>query len=180
MTEHVYIFDEFDCVQGILSRDLKGEPINAGNDEKKELKERYIKLLEMQPAECKETKNITKELEAVKEELKNLEQKLNLETMLTTLDGSVEMRGRVIIAATNYIDRIDPALIRPGRFDMKIKLDAFTNEETVELLEKIFTGDENVGCIASKKFARHTPTHIINLANELQCVRKVVDALLER
>ena len=180
MNERVYIFDEFDCVQGVISRDVKdGAVVPSREEEKRELKEKYIKLLEMQPNECKETRNITKELDIVREELKSMEQKLNLETMLTTLDGSVEMRGRVIVAATNYIDRIDSALLRPGRFDLKIKLEAFTEEETQELLEKIFAGEDNLEYVVknAKKFQNHTPTHIINLANELQNVKKVVDAL---
>ncbi|MBS7287324.1 MAG: CDC48 family AAA ATPase [Candidatus Freyarchaeota archaeon] len=37
--------------------------------------------------------------------------------MLTELDGLEELRGVVVIAATNRPDIIDPALLRPGRFD---------------------------------------------------------------
>ena len=36
---------------------------------------------------------------------------------LTELDGLVELRNVVIIAATNRPDIVDPALLRPGRFD---------------------------------------------------------------
>jgi len=41
---------------------------------------------------------------------------------LTELDGLEELRGVVILGATNRIDLIDPALIRPGRFDHLIEL----------------------------------------------------------
>jgi len=37
--------------------------------------------------------------------------------LLTEIDGLEELRGVVVIAATNRPDIIDPALLRPGRFD---------------------------------------------------------------
>ena len=99
--------------------------------------------------------------------------------MLTVLDGSVEMRNRVIVGATNYIDRIDKALLRPGRFDLVIKFEKFNNEETIELLEKIFQKSEHVNCIKDKKYKSYAPAEIINMCHELRDVRKVVDVLKE-
>jgi len=42
--------------------------------------------------------------------------------LLTEMDGIEEMRGVVVLAATNRLDIIDPALLRPGRFDHIIEL----------------------------------------------------------
>jgi transitional endoplasmic reticulum ATPase len=41
---------------------------------------------------------------------------------LTEMDGIEELKGVVILAATNRLDIVDPALLRPGRFDMLIEL----------------------------------------------------------
>jgi transitional endoplasmic reticulum ATPase len=43
---------------------------------------------------------------------------------LTEMDGIEELKGVVILAATNRLDIVDPALLRPGRFDMLIELPA--------------------------------------------------------
>lgn len=41
---------------------------------------------------------------------------------LAEMDGIEEMKGVMILAATNRIDRVDSALLRPGRFDLTIEL----------------------------------------------------------
>jgi len=41
---------------------------------------------------------------------------------LTELDGIEELKGVVVIGATNRLDMIDPAIIRPGRFDVLLEL----------------------------------------------------------
>ncbi|MDD5651008.1 MAG: CDC48 family AAA ATPase [Candidatus Nanoarchaeia archaeon] len=61
-----------------------------------------------------------------------------LNTLLTEMDGMVELKDIFIIAATNRPDLIDPALLRPGRFD-KIILTSPPNKEARLQIFKIHT-----------------------------------------
>ena len=59
---------------------------------------------------------------------------------LTELDGLEELKGVVVVAATNRPDMIDPALLRPGRFDKIIDI-GLPNEPTRLDILKIHTKD---------------------------------------
>ncbi len=52
----------------------------------------------------------------------NDEREQTLNQILTNMDGFEENTGIVVLAATNRIDILDSALIRPGRFDRKVKV----------------------------------------------------------
>ena len=124
---------------------------------------------------------IQKELESILKQIDDLENALTLDTILTVLDGVVEHRGRVIIAATNHIDKIDPALIRDGRFDLKIKLERFTSEETRELLGIMFKDDpaNDLKRLANANLIgdTYTPAQIVNIASSALTLADTLDIL---
>lgn len=48
---------------------------------------------------------------------------LSLSDILNCLDGILELKDVIIIMTTNHVNKLDQALIRPGRIDLNIKLD---------------------------------------------------------
>jgi transitional endoplasmic reticulum ATPase len=54
---------------------------------------------------------------------------------LTEIDGLEKLNGVLILAATNRPDKIDPALLRPGRFDIKVVIPAPNAEERLAVLK---------------------------------------------
>ena len=59
--------------------------------------------------------------------------------LLTEMDGIQEIHGVVVLAATNRVDMIDTALLRPGRFDKIVyvpKPDAITRQKILEINTK--------------------------------------------
>ena len=49
--------------------------------------------------------------------------KISFSALLNCMDGAFSKHGLIIIMTTNHLEKIDPALIREGRIDMKIKID---------------------------------------------------------
>ena len=61
---------------------------------------------------------------------------------LSVIDGLEELKNIIVIGATNRIDLIDPAMLRPGRLDLKIKIERpLTIEATRDIVSKYITPD---------------------------------------
>lgn len=107
-----------------------------------------------------------------------MENQLSLDTMLTFLDETIETRNRVIIANTNHIEKIDPALLREGRFDIKICLNYFTDLEIKELLE-IMYGSAHHDQIYNFTYqsGMYTPVKILNIAQQEDSLDDVIRIL---
>ncbi|KAI1402711.1 BCS1 N terminal-domain-containing protein [Hypoxylon fuscum] len=71
--------------------------------------------------------------------------RLSLSGLLNILDGVASQEGRVLIMTTNHIDKLDKALIRPGRVDMIVKFGLADGGMTEAIFRAIFAyldGDE--------------------------------------
>ncbi|WP_237409695.1 AAA family ATPase, partial [Chlorobium phaeovibrioides] len=70
---------------------------------------------------------------------------------LTEMDGIEELKGVFVLAATNRIDLLDPALIRPGRFDLLYEVpppDVLARVRIFEIHTKSMTLDDDVSISA--------------------------------
>jgi len=67
--------------------------------------------------------------------------KLTLANLLEVFDGVMEMDGRMMVMTTNYPEKLDSALIRPGRIDMKIHFEKCRVEDIAGLYCTFFGVD---------------------------------------
>ncbi|KAH7630388.1 BCS1 N terminal-domain-containing protein [Sordaria sp. MPI-SDFR-AT-0083] len=71
--------------------------------------------------------------------------RLSLSGLLNILDGVASQEGRVLIMTTNHLEKLDKALIRPGRVDMIVEFGRADKEMTAAIFRAIFApleGDE--------------------------------------
>jgi len=84
-----------------------------------------------------------------------------LTTLLNEMDGFTPSSGILVIAATNSYQSLDPALVRPGRFDLKYTIgnpDAPTRSELIKIYSK------------DKKFSQDlTPELLTSATDGLSC-----------
>ena len=61
--------------------------------------------------------------------------------LLAEIDGVEEMRNVIVIGASNREDMIDPAILRPGRLDVRIRIDRPDREASRQILSRYLTED---------------------------------------
>jgi len=75
---------------------------------------------------------------------------VNFSDVLNVIDGVCSAHGRILITTTNHIEKLDPALIRPGRIDLKVEL-GYVNVEIFNQFSKRFLGKEFADSIKLKE-----------------------------
>jgi transitional endoplasmic reticulum ATPase len=75
--------------------------------------------------------------------------------LLREIDEAKDFRELIIIATTNRVDLVDPALVRPGRFDYVVRFDAPDEEGRLEIF-KIHAKDMRIGTSLLKRLAGMT------------------------
>jgi cell division protease FtsH len=100
----------------------------------------------------------------------NDEREQTLNQMLVEMDGFADNEGVVIIAATNRPDVLDPALLRPGRFDRQITVSNPDIDGREKILKVHLSKVKHVDTIDVRQIARGTPgfsgAELANLVNE--------------
>jgi len=98
------------------------------------------------------------------------EREQTLNQLLVEMDGFSPNEGIIILAATNRPDILDPALLRPGRFDRQIAVDAPDVNGRKEILKVHVRGKPLADDVDLEVLARRTPgftgADLANLANE--------------
>jgi len=98
------------------------------------------------------------------------EREQTLNQLLAEMDGFETSEGIVILAATNRPDILDPALLRPGRFDRQIVVPLPENDERLAIL-KVHSRDKRMGPdvdleVMSKATPGMSGADLANLVNE--------------
>src|SRR4051794_22701765 len=102
------------------------------------------------------------------------EREQTLNQMLSEMDGFETSEGIVILAATNRPDILDPALLRPGRFDRQIVVPLPESEERLAIL-RVHSRDKRMGAdVDLDVMAKATPgmsgADLANFVNEAALV----------
>lgn len=98
------------------------------------------------------------------------EREQTLNQLLVEMDGFAPNEGIIILAATNRPDILDPALLRPGRFDRQVVVDSPDVNGRKEILKVHMRGKPVEEGVSLEVLARRTPgftgADLANLTNE--------------
>mmetsp|Transcript_11820 Transcript_11820/g.21624 ORF Transcript_11820/g.21624 Transcript_11820/m.21624 type:complete len:577 (-) Transcript_11820:267-1997(-) len=108
--------------------------------------------------------------------------KLNLQGLLEVLDGVIDAENRILIMTTNHPEKLDPALIRPGRIDKVLKLDYVKADSAVSLVKHYFGEckiEKAVRSVFEHPESKVTPAQIEQMVAEFETEEELINQLRE-
>ena len=155
----IIILEDIDCMDKIVkSRYNKEDDINSDDD------------FEDIDNEIKHKNKKTKNSQNLKQSLNTILKKMNQQTsnslseLLNIFDGIEESNGRIIIMTSNKPQDLDPALIRPGRIDIKIKFKNASFDDFKKIINHYYDKDyEYPDELMIKVDNKYSPAEIINI-----------------
>jgi chaperone BCS1 len=157
LEKRIYVFEDIDCLTDIIE-----------DREQKEVRNKNENIL-LHEILLNEKSKPTKP-----------DDSLNLGALLNIFDGLLESPGRIIFMTTNFPQKIDKALLRPGRIDVNIKLKKCSNEIIIDILSYFFEikREEILILLNNNSFQDYvlTPSAVFNL-----CINNntIEDCILE-
>jgi ATP-dependent 26S proteasome regulatory subunit len=92
----------------------------------------------------------------------NQQDSITLDDILNLWDGIRENTGRIMIITTNHYDKLDPALIRPGRIDMALNLGNATRSTIAEMYLHYYGVEIDPNDLALVPDQFYSPAEVIN------------------
>jgi len=118
----------------------------------------------------------------IKNIIKKEEDSVNLSCFLNILDGIIELHGVMIIMTTNHPEKIDEALIRPGRFDFKYEFKKASKKIVKEMIQFKFdlTNEEMDKCTEHMNIKDEmlSPAEVQSICFQNNDVKKCIDEII--
>lgn len=111
--------------------------------------------------------------------------KMDLSGLLNVLDGVVDCPNRILVMTSNHPEKLDPALIRPGRVNLKLYLGYIQLEEAKQMVAHYFSdataeelaGLDNAWAVATNP--SFTPAQLEQILAECTTVTEIAEAIRE-
>lgn len=145
----IIVIEDIDCMGDVvLDRSLIDKTRFKKREKKKTAVEQMIEYNEAT------TEKLAKQMED--------DDKLTLDDILNLWDGLNETPGRILGISSNHYDKLDPALIRPGRIDITLNMEKATRNTIREMFEFHYGKKINESKLKKIQDRHFSPAQIIN------------------
>lgn len=195
----IIVLEDIDCMSSVISRKnandvieeieddsdddkQKNDSDNKKQNDDKDSKNLFASIGPYDITSCiYKAENNKKDKNDKKKDKKNIDKydKLTLSCILNTLDGVLEQYGRIVIITTNFLNRLDDALIRPGRIDEKIHFGKCTKNMCRDIIENFYDVElpKDIEFVENKyspaELLEHCMSHYDNHAELLKKIQNI-------
>jgi hypothetical protein len=120
LNQRIYVLEDIDCQDKIVVKRELMEDLLKGHNNSNDRKSLQQPL----------TQPVTQSI--------GIAEKIDLSFLLNLLDGILESPGRIVIMTSNHPEKLDHALIRPGRIDIIANFKKCTRETIFQMMEHFY------------------------------------------
>uniref|UniRef100_K3W9K5 AAA+ ATPase domain-containing protein n=1 Tax=Globisporangium ultimum (strain ATCC 200006 / CBS 805.95 / DAOM BR144) TaxID=431595 RepID=K3W9K5_GLOUD len=127
----VFVMEDIDCASSIVNA-RSADDTSGMSDKDKRMLSSQKKAME------KDDDDLDRIMDGIigpSMKPKEKSDKLNLSGLLNVLDGVIDCPGRIVIMTTNHPEKLDPALVRPGRVNKKLLLSYMGATQIQQMIE---------------------------------------------
>ena len=171
LNDRIYVLEDVDCDNELLLdrnfKTTKDHKIVKSNNYENTFESRFEQY-DLHKIHCadffKDDDNKCKDnnfkLRGDNELQEDTTEQLTLSYILNILDGILETPGRILIMTTNYPDKLDKALIRPGRIDINLEVGYCDISMIQEMFKFFYNKDLIIDTSNDKKIQNITPAQL--------------------
>jgi hypothetical protein len=107
--------------------------------------------------------------------------RISLSFLLNLLDGVLETPGRLLVITSNYPEKLDRALVRPGRIDVKIQFDYAKRRLVQEMIQNFYTIAVDMSEIPESIEGKLTPAEVLEcLCNHFKSYKDAIESMTQK
>lgn len=153
----ILLFEDIDCIGDIiLSREEKNKKSNVIKSNNLSNKDNSINVGNIIQTLC-ELNESTISVST------NKEHQITLDDILNLWDGIRETPGRILIISSNHYDKLDSALVRPGRIDITHELSNASHNTISDIYFHLFKNKIDKKKLSKVKENLYSPAELINI-----------------
>jgi len=156
--DKIIVLEDIDCMSDLILDRNEKQTVDSSNNEQINVLETFVNVVNKNNDKTSPTSNLF-----VKEE------KMSLSFILNIIDGLNENYGRILIITSNYYDKIDKALIRPGRIDIRVEMKNASIQTIKEMYQHYFDSKIPNRYLNQLKDDYVSPAEIVNIYRNCEC-----------
>jgi hypothetical protein len=155
----IIVIEDIDCIGDIvLDRSKKNNDINKNNKNDKNKSESIGDVLK-----CIIDNNNENTNTILTKTMMDEDELITLDDILNAWDGIIETPGRILIISSNHYEKLDPALVRPGRIDITLELLNASHKTISDLYFHLFNKEIDTEKLKEIKEFFYSPAELINI-----------------
>ena len=174
----IIVFEDIDCMSNIVKERSENCLERNESRERNEGKE-HIPTKDIITAVVKGIRDNDSDDFAMINKIDQLNNSICLSDILNLIDGIRETPGRILIITSNYYNKLDKALVRPGRIDITLNMENASKQTISKMYNHFYKKDLSLRKLAQCKDYIVSPAQLFNIRLNSKTSAEFIKSLLE-